>query len=108
MWIATQSTREKRYALLTMPDFSQQPSLLDKPVVTYASGFGHTPYEGLRTDRFAGQLVQPLAVVDLTGLAVASPRSRVGKGAPAPCSHSHSALTPRARRSRAFAHPTRR
>ena len=68
LWIATQSTREKRYALLTMPDFSQQPSLLDKPVVTYASGFGHTPYEGLRTDRFAGQLVQPLAVVDLTGL----------------------------------------
>jgi len=68
LWIATQSTREKRYALLTMPDFSQQPSLLDKPVVTYASGFGHTPYDGLRTDRFAGQLVQPLAVVDLTRL----------------------------------------
>jgi len=68
LWIATQSTREKRYALLTMPDFGQQPSLLDKPVVTYASGFGQTPYEGLRTDRFAGQLVQPLAVVDLTRL----------------------------------------
>ena len=69
LWIATQSTREKRYALLTMPDFSQQPSLLDKPVVTFASGFGSTPYEGLRTDRFAGQLVQPLAVVDLTRIA---------------------------------------
>jgi hypothetical protein len=68
LWIATQSTREKRYALLTMPDFSQQSSLLDKPLVTYASGFGHTPYEGLRTDRFAGQLVQPLAIVDLTRL----------------------------------------
>jgi uncharacterized protein YcbK (DUF882 family) len=68
LWMAAPSTREKRYALLTMPDFSQQPSLLDKPVVTYASGFGHSAYQNLRTDSFAGQLVQPLAVVDLTRL----------------------------------------
>jgi uncharacterized protein YcbK (DUF882 family) len=66
LWSAPPSTREKRYALLTMPDFSQVPSLLDKPEVTYAAGFGRTPYEGLRTDRFSGALVQPLAIVDLT------------------------------------------
>ena len=41
---------------------------LDKPVVTYASGFGHSAYQNLRTDSFAGQLVQPLAIVDLTRL----------------------------------------
>ena len=68
MWMAAPSTREKRYALLTLPDFSQQPSLLDKPMVALASSFGRMPYEGLRTDSFSGQLIQPLAVVDLTHL----------------------------------------
>ena len=66
MWMASPSTREKRYALLTLPDFSQQRSLLDKPVVALASSFGRTAYEGLRTDSFAGLLIQPLAVIDLT------------------------------------------
>ena len=68
LWIAAQSTREKRYALMTMPDFSREPALLAKPVVSYAAGFAHTAYPGLRTDRFAGQLVQPPAVVDLAAL----------------------------------------
>ena len=36
LWIAVQSTREKRYALFTMPDFAQMPTLLDKPEVTFA------------------------------------------------------------------------
>ncbi len=66
MWMAAPSTREKRYALLTLPDFSQQPSLLDKPAVTLVAGFGRSAYDGLRTDSFSGQLIQPLAVVDLT------------------------------------------
>ena len=66
LWIAAQSTREKRYALMTMPDFSGEPSLIAKPEVTFAAGFAHTAYPGLRTDRFAGQLVQPPAVADLT------------------------------------------
>jgi hypothetical protein len=70
LWSASASTREKRYALMTMPDFGQMPSLLDKPTVTYATGFGASPYEGLRTDRFAGPLVQPPSVVDLTTNAV--------------------------------------
>jgi len=65
LWSASASTREKRYALLTMPDFGQTPSLLDKPTVTYAAGFGGTPYGTMRTDSFAGQLVQPPSVVDL-------------------------------------------
>jgi hypothetical protein len=74
MWIATQSTREKRYALLTMPDFSQDPALLAKPEVAYSAGFSQSAYQGLRTDRFSGPLVQPLAVVDLNTFAVVAIR----------------------------------
>lgn len=74
MWMAAPSTREKRYALLTLPDFSQQRSLLNKPVVTLAATFGRTPYEGLRTDSFSGQLIQPLAVIDLTRLPAVAAR----------------------------------
>ncbi len=74
LWSAPASTREKRYALLTMPDFSQLPSLLDKPVVSYAAGFASAPYDGLRTDRFSGALVQPPAVVDLTASASVATR----------------------------------
>ncbi|MEI9901558.1 MAG: hypothetical protein WDN31_17195 [Hyphomicrobium sp.] len=74
LWSASASTREKRYALLTMPDFGQLPSLLDKPVVSYAAGFGAAPYDGLRTDRFSGTLVQPPAVVDLVTSAVVASR----------------------------------
>ena len=66
LWMAAPSTREKRYALLTLPDFGQQRSLIDKPVVALASSFGRTANEGLRTDSFSGQMIQPLAVVDLT------------------------------------------
>jgi hypothetical protein len=65
LWSASASTREKRYALMTMPDFGQTPSLLDKPTVTYAQGFGAAPYGSMRTDSFAGPLVQPPSVVDL-------------------------------------------
>ena len=67
LWMANQSTREKRYALLTMPDFGQLPSLLDKPVVTYAARFADGVTGNLRTDHFSGPVVQPPAVVDLTG-----------------------------------------
>jgi uncharacterized protein YcbK (DUF882 family) len=66
LWSASASTREKRYALLTMPDFGQTPSLLDKPTVTYAEGFGASPYGSMRTDSFAGALVEPPSVVDLS------------------------------------------
>jgi len=74
LWMAAPSTREKRYALLTLPDFSQQRSLLDKPLVALASSFGRTPYDGLRTDSFSGQLIQPLAVIDLTRLPAVAAR----------------------------------
>ncbi|MCB1498255.1 MAG: DUF882 domain-containing protein [Bauldia sp.] len=66
MWIATPSTREKRYALFTMPDFAQMPTLLDKPEVTFAARFDRAIYRGMRTDHFAGSSTQPPAVVDLT------------------------------------------
>lgn len=66
IWIAVQSTREKRYALFTMPDFAQMPSLLDKPEVTFAARFDRAVYRGMRTDHFSGSSTQPPAVVDLT------------------------------------------
>ena len=65
LWIGAQSTRQKVYALLTMPDFSQQPSLLDKPQMAFAAGFGNAAYQGLRTDRFSGQNIQSPMLVDL-------------------------------------------
>jgi len=66
LWIARPSTREKRYALLTMPDFSRTPSLLGKPDVAFAARFGNGFNTNLRTDRFDGAVVLPPAVVDLT------------------------------------------
>jgi uncharacterized protein YcbK (DUF882 family) len=66
LWIARPSTREKRYALLTMPDFSRTPSLLSKPDAAFAARFGKGFDANLRTDRFDGAVVLPPAVVDLT------------------------------------------
>jgi uncharacterized protein YcbK (DUF882 family) len=66
MWIAVPSTREKRYAVFTMPDFAQMPTLLDKPEVTFAASFDRAIYRGMRTDHFAGSSTQPPAVIDLT------------------------------------------
>ncbi len=66
LWIGTQSTRQKQYALLTMPDFSQIPTLLDKPELAYSAGFGDLAYQGLRTDRFSGPLVQLPTMIDLS------------------------------------------
>jgi hypothetical protein len=65
IWIGSQSTRQKRYALLTMPDFSQDRTLLDKPTLAFGGGFGNAAYRGLRTDRFSGPVAQPLILVDL-------------------------------------------
>jgi uncharacterized protein YcbK (DUF882 family) len=66
LWIGDQSTRQKQYALLTMPDFSQIPSLLDKPELAYSAGFGDLAYQGLRTDRFSGPLMQLPTMIDLS------------------------------------------
>ena len=66
MWIGSQSTRQKSYAILTMPDFAQMPDLMEKPAVAFGSGFGAVAYANLRTDRFSGPLVQQPAMVDLT------------------------------------------
>jgi hypothetical protein len=65
MWMAPASTRQKAYALMTMPDFGQMPDLFAKPTITYGAGFGQTAYSGLRTDTFSGQLVQQPKMVDL-------------------------------------------
>jgi hypothetical protein len=66
LWIGTDSTRQKSYALLTMPDFTQVPSLSDKPTVAYAVGFDRIAYVSLRTDRFSGPLVAQPQLVDLS------------------------------------------
>jgi hypothetical protein len=66
LWIGPASTRQKVYALLTMPDFARAPDLMAKPTLSYGAGFGPVAYAGLRTDRFAGPLVQQPAMVDLS------------------------------------------
>jgi len=66
LWIARPSTRERHYALLTMPDFSRTPSLLGKPDVAFAARFGKGFGTNLRTDRFDGAVVLSPAIVDLT------------------------------------------
>jgi uncharacterized protein YcbK (DUF882 family) len=65
LWMAHQSTRQKQYAVLTMPDFSRIPSLIEKPVMAYGDGFGDLSYQGLRTDRFSGTVLRLPPVVDL-------------------------------------------
>lgn len=66
LWIGNQSTRQRQYAVLTMPDFSQIPSLIEKPEIVYSVGFTNDAYQGLRTDRFSGQLAYQPTVVDLS------------------------------------------
>ncbi|MCB1486717.1 MAG: DUF882 domain-containing protein [Bauldia sp.] len=68
LWIATPSTREKRYALLTMPDFGRSPELLGKPGAAFAEHFEPQDNAGeLRTDRFAAVIAPAPQIVDLTG-----------------------------------------
>ncbi len=76
MWIGTMSTRQKSYAVLTMPDFTpSNADLMGKPEVAFAAGFGRYAYADLRTDHFSGVLVEQPAVVDLRNEAfVASTR----------------------------------
>ena len=65
MWTGTASTRQKPYAVLTMPDFTGHAGLMEKPDVAFAAGFGGRAYAGLRTDHFSGALVEQPVVVDL-------------------------------------------
>ena len=75
MWIGAMSTRQKSYAVLTMPDFSTDDDLMKKPEVAFAAGFGRYAYADLRTDHFSGALVEQPSVVDLRNNAfVASAR----------------------------------
>jgi uncharacterized protein YcbK (DUF882 family) len=66
MWMSPHSTRQKAFALLTMPDPGQLAALMEKPQVTYSTGFGEYAYADLRTDRFSGSLNQQPTLVDLT------------------------------------------
>jgi uncharacterized protein YcbK (DUF882 family) len=68
-WIGNESTRQRQYALMTMPDFSQIPTLLSKPRLAYRAGFGDLAYQGLRTDRFSGPLVRLPLMIDLSSRA---------------------------------------
>ena len=74
MWVGVASTRQKSYAVLTMPDFASHEELMDKPEVAFAAGFGRYAYADLRTDHFSGALVEQPNVVDLrhTGFVAAS------------------------------------
>jgi uncharacterized protein YcbK (DUF882 family) len=66
LWIGTASTRQKLYALLTMPDYTHSPELMAKPALSYGRGFGPVAYEGLRTDRFSGTPAEQPRMVQLT------------------------------------------
>jgi hypothetical protein len=74
IWIGTQSTRQKNYALLTMPDFNSDNALMGKPELVFGGGFGDKAYRGLRTDRFSGPVAQPLILVDLRSAQVFAAR----------------------------------
>ncbi len=65
-WIGTADTRQRGHALMTMPDFAQSPNLLEKPMLSSASGFSNSA-PAPRTDRFsnAGNTAQP-RVIELT------------------------------------------
>jgi uncharacterized protein YcbK (DUF882 family) len=65
-WINTESTRQKHYAMLTMPDFASDPTLLDKPKLVYSAGFHYGTAQELRTDSFSGPTVQLPTMIDLT------------------------------------------
>lgn len=65
LWIGPASTRQKSYALLTMPEFARASDLMAKPVVSFGAGFGTVAYQALRTDRFSGPLVLQPEMVDL-------------------------------------------
>ncbi len=61
------STRQRPYALLEKPRPFAIRTLFVAPDRAYGRGFGRTAYDGLRTDRFAGPLIQPIAMVELGG-----------------------------------------
>ncbi len=61
------STRQRPYALLEKPRPFAVGTLFVAPDRAYGRGFGRTAYDGLRTDRFSGPLIQPIAMVELGG-----------------------------------------
>lgn len=73
LWIATPSTREKRYALLTLPAFDQTPELFATPDAALATGFEADTAERLRTDRFDSAAETP-DIVDLTANQIVASR----------------------------------
>jgi len=64
LWTVNTSTRHRNFAELMMPDPEVDPSILAAPARVIAGGFSARPYEGLRTDHFAGVVVQPVSTVD--------------------------------------------
>ncbi len=66
MWMSPHSTRQKAFALLTIPDPGQIATLMQKPAFTYNTSFGVYAYADLRTDRFSGPLNQQPTLVDLS------------------------------------------
>ncbi len=65
LWTVNTSTRQMNFADLMMPDPDADPSILQTPTRVVAGGFSGKPYEGLRSDHFAGVINQPVSVIDL-------------------------------------------
>ena len=66
LWTVNTSTRQLDFAEMMMPDPEGDPSILQTPTRVVAGGFSGKPYEGLRTDHFAGLTNRPVGVIDLT------------------------------------------
>lgn len=66
-WTGPGSTRQRSFAVLTMPDLRALPDVIDVPRYGYAGGFGPTAYPDLRTDRFAGPLTRRPVIARLAG-----------------------------------------
>jgi hypothetical protein len=64
LWMRDGSTRQRGYALMTLPDFAQSAAMMSAPTVTYATGFSvAAPYGALRTDHFAPVAADPAPVI---------------------------------------------
>ena len=64
-WIRPGTTRQRAFAVLTMPDIGQVRDLMEMPEFSYGDGFGPRAYPDLRTDRFTRPFGRQPAIVRL-------------------------------------------
>ena len=65
-WIGPGTTRQRAFAVFTMPDTGQVRDLMEPPDFSYSDGFGPRAYPDLRTDRFSRPSVPQPAIIRLS------------------------------------------